>query len=243
MGYAIFVLGPAGSGKTTFCTNLKEHGKAIHRPFHLINLDPAQQDSSIDYDLSITDYITVTEVMEMLDYGPNGGLVVALEELYENIEELELETYTGDYLIIDCPGQIELFTHSEVITNIVKYMQQYFTCAAVFLMEASYMTDTHKYISGCLCATLCMARFGLPHVNIMSKMDLIERQSLPNEVNLNGKDKYSGLTRKILEFVNENNMVEFQPLNWNDEETVEDILYSIDSVLQYFDDLEPKEED
>jgi predicted ABC-type ATPase len=35
------VMGPAGSGKSTYCANLAEHMQAIQRSVHVVNLDPA----------------------------------------------------------------------------------------------------------------------------------------------------------------------------------------------------------
>ncbi|KAI5181101.1 hypothetical protein PAEPH01_2796, partial [Pancytospora epiphaga] len=39
MGYAVFVFGAAGAGKTTFCRNIKEHAQSS-RTIRLVNLDP-----------------------------------------------------------------------------------------------------------------------------------------------------------------------------------------------------------
>jgi predicted ABC-type ATPase len=35
------VMGPAGSGKSTFCTTIQSHCEAMKRSIHLVNLDPA----------------------------------------------------------------------------------------------------------------------------------------------------------------------------------------------------------
>jgi hypothetical protein len=44
--------------------------------------------------------------MEELEYGPNGGLVYAMEYLVDNMDWLvdEVGDFEDDYLIIDCPG-------------------------------------------------------------------------------------------------------------------------------------------
>ena len=55
----------------------------------------------------IRDLISVDEVMEELEFGPNGGLVYAMEFLTKNMDwlEEELERYgDDDYLLLDCPG-------------------------------------------------------------------------------------------------------------------------------------------
>ena len=55
----------------------------------------------------VRDLVSVADVMEELDFGPNGGLVYAMEFLTKNMDwlEEELERYgDDDYLILDCPG-------------------------------------------------------------------------------------------------------------------------------------------
>lgn len=55
--------------------------------------------------------------------GPNGGMMYALEELEENIEWLEtaLERMAkeGEYVVFDCPGQVELVTHHGALRRIL----------------------------------------------------------------------------------------------------------------------------
>lgn len=34
-------MGPAGSGKSSYCARLAEHMQAIQRTVHIVNLDPA----------------------------------------------------------------------------------------------------------------------------------------------------------------------------------------------------------
>lgn len=248
MGHAVFIFGPAGSGKTTFSKNIVEHGKCNKRSFHLVNLDPAQISTDVEYAIDIRDFITVNDVMEECGLGPNGGLIMAFEELWENIEELELETYTDSYLLFDCPGQIELFTHSDVMINIVEYTKQYFTCGLFYLIDAQHIMDVNKFIGGCLCSCISSCRFNLPVFNILTKVDLVEDSRLemfieadPEILKELSNNKYGELNRKIWEFLEENNLSKFTPLDWRNEESIEMVLYNMDYCLQYFDDAEHTE--
>ena len=60
-----------------------------------------------------------------LKLGPNGGLVFCMEFLLENLDWLEeqLEEVEEDYILFDCPGQIELYTHLPVIRRLVDTLQ------------------------------------------------------------------------------------------------------------------------
>lgn len=250
MGHAVFVFGPAGAGKSTFCGNIREHGKSIGRSYKVVNLDPAQASSAHEYAVDLRDFITVGEVMEHCDYGPNGGLMVAMEELYENIDALELGELEGSFLLFDCPGQIELFMHSEVMSKIIGYVGQYFRCGVVYMMESQYLTDINKYTSGCFCALVSMSRLPVPCINIISKLDLIRDEDLemfhtPTEelLPLVGDGKYSQISRRMLEFVVENSMIKFHLLDWNRDGCIEEVVYHIDNMVQYYDDVEPAARD
>ena len=86
---------------------------AIGRKCSVVNLDPANDSTGYPCALDIRDIITLEQVMEEEGLGPNGGVMYALEELEENVEWLEegLSRLGDDYVLFDCPGQVELFTH------------------------------------------------------------------------------------------------------------------------------------
>ena len=60
------------------------------------------------------------------ELGPNGGVLYALEELEHNAEWLEegLKELGEDYVLFDCPGQVELFTHHSSLRNIFFRIQK-----------------------------------------------------------------------------------------------------------------------
>ena len=60
------------------------------------------------------------------ELGPNGAVLYALEELEHNTEWLEegLKELGEDYVLFDCPGQVELFTHHSSLRNIFFRIQK-----------------------------------------------------------------------------------------------------------------------
>lgn len=64
--------------------------------------------------------------MEKEELGPNGGVLYALEELEENWEWMEdgLKELGEDYVLFDCPGQVELFTHHESLRRVFLRIQK-----------------------------------------------------------------------------------------------------------------------
>lgn len=121
--------------------------------------------------------------MEEMGLGPNGGLIYCFEFLMENLDFLSeaLETLTEDYLIIfDMPGQIELYTHVPILPSLVKFLTRAgsldIRLCATYLLEATFVVDRAKFFAGTLSAMSAMIMLEVPHLNILSKMDLVQGQ-------------------------------------------------------------------
>ncbi|KAI8993662.1 GPN-loop GTPase [Pilobolus umbonatus] len=171
------VMGPAGSGKSTYCATMMTHCQTTGRKVHLVNLDPAAEHFEYEPTIDIRELITLEDVMEELDYGPNGGLIYCLEFLITNIDWLEEEigAYDDDYLIFDCPGQIELYTHFPIMRRLCETLSRLnMNICGVYCLESQFIEDKNKYFSGVLSAMSAMVNLEIPHINVMTKMDLIE---------------------------------------------------------------------
>ncbi|KAK2610499.1 hypothetical protein N8I77_003925 [Diaporthe amygdali] len=181
--FGVMVMGPAGAGKSTFCSALITHLQLNRRSCFYVNLDPAAESFDHQPDLDIKDLISLEDVMEEMGLGPNGGLVYCFEFLMDNLDFLTepLEGLTEDYLIIiDMPGQIELYTHIPILPALVRFLSQpgaldIRLCAA-YLLEATFVVDRAKFFSGTLSAMSAMILLEIPHLNILSKMDLVKGQ-------------------------------------------------------------------
>lgn len=126
LNYAQLVIGPAGSGKSTYCKIIQQHAFNTKRSIKVINLDPAAENISYQCDIDIRDLISVEEVMEKKKLGPNGSLVFCMEYLYTKISWLEDKINDcGDnqYYLIDCPGQLELFSHYTIMNQIISRLK------------------------------------------------------------------------------------------------------------------------
>lgn len=79
--YAQLVMGPAGSGKSTYCNLLHKHCEVIGRQVKVVNLDPAAEYFEYPLTADIRDLIQLDDVMddETLHFGPNGGLLFCME--------------------------------------------------------------------------------------------------------------------------------------------------------------------
>lgn len=121
--------------------------------------------------------------MEEMSLGPNGGLIYCFEFLMENLDFLTeaLDPLTEEYLIIiDMPGQIELYTHIPILPALVRHLTRTgaldINLCAAYLLEATFVVDRAKFFAGTLSAMSAMIMLEVPHVNILSKMDLVKGQ-------------------------------------------------------------------
>ncbi|XP_071800903.1 GPN-loop GTPase 2-like [Asterias amurensis] len=262
MAFAQVVIGPPGAGKTTYCNGMKEFLTSLGRKVAVVNLDPANDILPYEAAVDIADLITVSDVMDKLKLGPNGGLVYCMEYLEKNVDWLKtkLSALTGQYVLFDCPGQVELFTHHNSMRNIVALLQKWnFNLVAVHLVDSHYCSEPSKFISVLLTSLSTMLQMELPHVNILSKIDLLEKygklafnldfytEVLDLQYLLQYMEgdqflkKYKKLNEALIGLVQDYSLVSFVTLNIQDRESTLDVLKVIDKANGYvFGDLEER---
>ncbi|KAK7204502.1 GPN-loop GTPase [Myxozyma melibiosi] len=255
----VMVLGPAGVGKSTFCSSLLNHIQSVGRRAHLVNLDPAAEPGEYEFTVDIRDLISLEDVMQEMSFGPNGGLLYCFEFLMNHLDWLdeEIGDYEDEFLIFDCPGQIELYTHIPVLPTLAKHLTQNlgFSLCASYLLEAPFVIDRPKFFSGVMSAMSAMILLELPHINILSKLDLIKDDmskqqiksflspdaTLLSGINSSTNSKFYDLNRALVELIDDFGMVQFLPLDSTNSDSVAMILSYIDDITQWAEAQEPKE--
>ncbi|KAK9388202.1 GPN-loop GTPase [Lipomyces mesembrius] len=255
----VMVLGPAGVGKSTFCASLLNLIQSVGRRAHLVNLDPAAEPGEYEFTVDIRDLISLEDVMEEMSFGPNGGLLYCFEFLMSHLDWLdeEIGDYEDEFLIFDCPGQIELYTHIPVLPALAKHLSQNlgFSLCAAYLLEAPFVIDKPKFFSGVMSAMSAMILLELPHINILSKLDLIKDDvskrelkqflnpdpTLLSGINSSTNPKFYNLNRALVQLIDDFGMVQFLPLDSTAPESVANILSYIDDITQWAEAQEPKE--
>ena len=246
--FAQIVMGPAGSGKSTFIARSLEYFATINRTVHAVNLDPAADNLPYEPTVDIRDAVSVKEAMEKRGFGPNGGLMFCLEQVVNEFDWFDnaIGEHDIDYLLFDLPGQIELFCHLDILPRLLRRLQrQDYHLVGVFLIDSEFMCDPAKFMSGCLAALSAMTMIEIPYVNVISKCDLItkkqretlecytEMDTTALGVQVSEKTKIAKLTAKICELIDEYNMLRFTPLDPTNENDMEVVVGRIDNVLDY----------
>ncbi|KAH1244518.1 GPN-loop GTPase QQT1 [Glycine max] len=256
MVFGQIVVGPPGSGKTTYCNGMSQFLSLIGRKVAVINLDPANDSLPYDCAVNIEDLVKLSDVMVEHSLGPNGGLVYCMDYLEKNIDWLEakLEPLLKDhYLLFDFPGQVELFfLHSSaknVILKLIKKLNLRLT--AVHLIDAHLCSDPGKYISALLLSLSTMLHLELPHINVLSKIDLIESYGklafnldfytdvqdlsyLQYHLDQDPRSaKYRKLTKELCDVIENFSLVSFSTLDIQDKESVGNLVKLIDKSNGY----------
>ena len=171
---AIFVTGTTGSGKSMLTSKILEYYQTNGVFASVLNLDPGVESLPYRPDVDVRDYVDIVQIMKQYDLGPNGSMIMANDLIATKIEDIQNEIHgvNPDYLIVDTPGQIELFAYRAsgpfFIQNIDASEK-----TNIFLYDGTMIVSPSNFISISLLATSIKLRLGLPTINVMTKTDLI----------------------------------------------------------------------
>jgi hypothetical protein len=100
---------------------------------------------------------------------------MANDLIASKIDEIQndVNSINPDYLIVDTPGQIELFAYRSsgrfIIDQITSDEK-----ASIFLFDGSIITTPVNFVSIALLATSIRLRLNLPTINVITKTDVID---------------------------------------------------------------------
>ena len=86
-------------------------------------------------------------------------------------------TLSCDMLIVDTPGQVELFAFREASNHLVSVIGQGRACL-IFLFDPMLSQTPSGFVSQMLLSSIVHFRLGLPTANFLSKSDLLEPEAL-----------------------------------------------------------------
>lgn len=172
---AIFIVGTAGAGKSLLASKILDYYSRNGVFVGMLNLDPGVENLPYTCDIDVRDYVDVVAIMKQYDLGPNGSMIMANDLIASKISDLqnEIDNVNPDYLIVDTPGQIELFAYRASGPFLIQNLNAE-EKASIFLHDGSLMTSPTNFVSIALLATSVKLRLGLSQINVLTKTDLIE---------------------------------------------------------------------
>ncbi|XP_025159590.1 GPN-loop GTPase 2 isoform X2 [Harpegnathos saltator] len=205
--------------------------------------------------VDISELIQHEEVMTHFGLGPNGALIYCMEFLETNVQWLiaKILNLKDYYIIFDCPGQVELYTHHKSMSQIAeKLNQNVMRLCSVHLVDSHHCSDPGKYLSSLILCTTTMLQLGLPHINVMTKFDEMTKFSnclafnvdfYTEVLDLNyllekldedpSTSKYKKLNAALVSIIEDYSLVSFVPLDISNKAMLLKVKNAVDKANGY----------
>ncbi|KAF2862840.1 ATP binding family protein [Piedraia hortae CBS 480.64] len=182
---AIVCVGMAGSGKTTFMQRINAYLHGERKAPYVVNLDPAVHSVPFDSNIDIRDSVNYAEVMKQYNLGPNGAILTSLNLFSTKIDQVmkllekrclpqtEQTESTPAHILIDTPGQIEVFVWSASGSILLSSLASSFPTVLAYVIDTPRTTEnTATFMSNMLYAISIMYKTKLPMILVFNKADV-----------------------------------------------------------------------
>jgi len=170
----------AGSGKTTLLQRINAHLHTHKIPGYIINLDPAVNDVPYGAHIDIRDTVNYKQVMKQYNLGPNGGILTSLNlfatKFDEVVQLIERRSNELDFVVIDTPGQIEIFTWSASGAIITESLAATFPTVIIYVVDTPRSSSPLTFMSNMLYACSILYKTKLPLLVCFNKIDVVSHQ-------------------------------------------------------------------
>ncbi|MCD6260426.1 MAG: ATP/GTP-binding protein [Thaumarchaeota archaeon] len=178
--YTVFVVGTAGSGKSTLTSSFSDWLKEQEQSTLLVNLDPAAHSLPYEPDVDVRDYVDYERIMVSRRLGPNAALIASIREVARYVEELkeDVSSFNPDFVIVDTPGQLELFAFRREGLILAENIGVEGRKTMLFILDPIFCTDVKNFVASTFLASSIYLSFGLPMIQVLNKIDAVPREDL-----------------------------------------------------------------
>ncbi len=176
----LYVMGFAGSGKTTLVTNFSRYLSRQGYNTAVINLDPGVELLPYTPEFDVREIVSLREVMRKENLGPNGGLIRSVEYIVKNkervIEKIVSISQNVDWLLVDTTGQLELFAFRPLGDIIVRAFMDY-PSVGLLLVD---ITNIQRPSDIVMAQLICMAiqlKLSIDTIIAINKIDLANAEA------------------------------------------------------------------
>lgn len=175
----VYLVGTAGSGKSSLTAAYAEWLKQNEQSVATVNLDPAAAVLPYEPDVDVREYVDYERMMLMYGLGPNAALIASIREVVKEVEELvsEISDLSVDFVLIDTPGQLELFAFRKEGRIVVKALRK-FPSVLTYLLDPAASHTTRLFASSLFLATSAYLSLNLQTVVAISKLDIVPKRIL-----------------------------------------------------------------
>nr|UXY86989.1 ATP/GTP-bp [Cryptomonas paramecium] len=200
----IFLIGMAGSGKTTLVCRLSSDLSYLKKNHYIINIDPACLHVPYSANIDIRDTIDYKKIMKEYNLGPNGAIVVALNLFstrFDQIKRIIMQNATSiEYLILDTPGQIEIFTWSASGSIICETFSSSFPVILLYTIDIIRISSPLVFVGNILYSCSILYKSRLPVVMLVNKNDIISGDFIKEW--MNDSDAFDKVLEREKTFIN-----------------------------------------
>jgi len=168
-----FVTGTAGSGKSYLTSALKGWYVGRGEDAIAVNLDPGVVTLPYEPDVDVRQMIDLQGIMEEYSLGPNGALILAADMVATRLAEVqdEIDSQNAEYVIVDTPGQTELFAFRESGEYIVRQSRAD-SKVLLFLLDPLLASTPVNFLSLALLSASVGLRMSVPRISVLTKRDI-----------------------------------------------------------------------
>merc|ERR1712125_4792 len=178
----ILLIGMAGSGKSTWMHRLFTRMQAERKRVYTVNLDPAVRNVSYPVNVDIRDTVNYKEVMKHFGLGPNGAIMTSLNLFATKFDQvlglLDKRAPDLDYVIVDTPGQIEVFNWSASGQIICDALAVSYTTIVCYVVDTARCAKPVTFMSNMLYACSILYKTKLPFIVLFNKVDVMPHSFL-----------------------------------------------------------------
>jgi GTPase SAR1 family protein len=176
----VFIVGTAGSGKSTLTSAYGDWLRSQDKFVVLVNFDPAAQVLPYEPDIDIRDFVDYERIMSTRRLGPNAALIASVREAARHVEDLreEINSYNADYVIVDTPGQLELFAFRQegyILAENIGFKDRK---VMVFVLDPMFCGVVKNFISSMFLSASVYFSLGMPMVHALNKIDAISPEDV-----------------------------------------------------------------
>ncbi|KAF4984782.1 hypothetical protein FZEAL_73 [Fusarium zealandicum] len=177
--------GTDGSGKTTFMRRINAHLHQSENPPYVMNLDPAVLSVPFESNIDIRDSVNYEEVMKQYNLGPNGGILTSLNLFATKVDQIvnllekrakpdpeKPDRKPIDKILVDTPGQIEVFVWSASGTILLESLASSFPTVIAYVIDTPRTASTSTFMSNMLYACSILYKTKLPMILVFNKTDV-----------------------------------------------------------------------
>lgn len=175
----IYFTGTAGAGKTTFVRAFGDWMQNAGYEATIVNLDPGSDAAQLDPAVDIREWVRLSDLQDEYGLGPNGAQIAAADMIALKIFDVKqaIDELHADYVLVDTPGQVELFAFREASKAIVDALSGDRSLIA-FLFDPALARNAAGFVSLLMLSATVEFRFRLPMLNVLAKADVLTPEQL-----------------------------------------------------------------